>query len=164
MLSSLLLAVALGTTFFIQTTASAISGAWFFFFMAAMFTVMLKSMPLQLKAFDWIILAWLVLSGSHVFFLKPIMGGFSLWCVTCVMPIYYLAVLQRHDVMTSHIRWCGAALLALAVNCWIQYMFIEPIYPQFHGRVSWPLLNPNNMGTLMMIVTGKQSSATPSYM
>ena len=151
MISALLLCVAFATSFFIQTTLSTISGAWFAFFIGCIFITMFQNKNVLYKdPFSILCILWLVYITAHVFLFRPVLGGAVHYSTLCAPFVYYIAMMGANErTRLSHLVICGSCIFTLSLIVCYQWVFDVPQY--FEGRVSRPLLNPNNMAALMNV-------------
>lgn len=149
MYSTALLALGLVCSFFVQSTSSIISGAWILFMASCCLILLYTGSHKKLSNFGIVNLLYLAAILIQGFILAPVKGGGAIMASLIIIPLYYLAMNRDKSPIKSHIIVCAVLLFLLAVNVISQWFFDIP--QAYEGRVSWPLINPNNMAALMNI-------------
>lgn len=137
MIPAILYSLALLDTLFIQSTSSALAGVWFPLFLAGSFILVYNRENRFSKKHRWLF-AWTVAIVIGTFFITPIKGGsLYIWAILA-LPAVALTVEDPKYILRGFTVVLGLYAVDLII--------LECVNG---GRVSWPLLDPNNSAAIM---------------
>lgn len=134
---------------FIQMYSSPLGGAWLFFLLLGCGGLLYRNnYPVHHPCLWWLVLIWMICVAVAAFLVRPVTNGaFFMWTLLA-MPLVAIS-LKKHD-LRAHIIGFGIVLTIYAMTLSAQKIGgfnLNPLYPG--GRMSWPLLDPNNAAAMM---------------
>lgn len=152
-IAGILYAVAFAIALTVQNIDNAAAHAWpVFMGFSVILLLFTGKHRFILTPFTVCLFTFSILLTIHVFLFKPVLGGPQWYMAFTACPLIVLAIMRDDgvEILNWFIRFTGLVLACYAcLLLWEWYKW--PVEHMSFGRPAWPLINPNNAGTLMMI-------------